>query len=132
MQVCKLFLSIIDGSSASMYDLELAKHGLQGHHDVAASVHKLERLRKFADGWGYVRNMHDHTVDILPGGLWELFGNHLAQHDGHRNIVLTRLPSPSLSIEEKTWTVPLGGFRVRDFGMDPSQNLLILIENPLW
>jgi len=68
---------------------------------------------------------------MFHGGLWELYGNVLAQNtpDGH-TLHLKQLPSQSRTIEEKNWTVDISQFRIRDFGIDPAQDLLIIVEQP--
>ena len=68
---------------------------------------------------------------MFHGGLWELYGNVLAQitQDG-RTLHFKQLPSQSRAIEEKGWTVDISQFRMRDFGIDPAQDLLIIVERP--
>lgn len=62
-----------------------------------------------------------------------MYGGVLAQSDEEGGISFFRLPSDLRSIEEKQWSLgPSFPCLVRDFGMDPSQDLLILIENPRW
>jgi hypothetical protein len=55
----------------------------------------------------------------------------LEQSEG--TLTFIRLPSDLRSIEEKVWTLgPELGLVLRDFGMDPSQDLLVLIQSPNW
>ncbi|KAG5653347.1 hypothetical protein H0H81_000969 [Sphagnurus paluster] len=61
-------------------------------------------------------------------GLWELCSGVLAQNNPDKSLTFHRLPSLYRSIEEKEWTLEGFGFPLRDFGMDPSQDLLVLVE----
>lgn len=63
--------------------------------------------------------------------LWELFGNVLAQKNVGQSFTFVQLPSAYRNIPEREWTVVVETpKRVRDFGIDPSQDLLMLIELP--
>lgn len=64
------------------------------------------------------------------GQVWELYGNVLAQARGPRSLAFVQLPSEIRGIVEKEWVIPDVGFKIRDFGMDPAQDLLVLIEFP--
>ena len=66
------------------------------------------------------------------GGLWELYGGVLAQSTEEGTLTFIQLPSDLRSIEEEVWTLGNFGLVVRDFGMDPSQDLLVLIQSPDW
>jgi len=68
----------------------------------------------------------------MDGSLWELYGGVLAQNSPEGMFHFMRLPAVSRGIAEKSWKVPPQSFNVRDFGMDPSQDLLVLIEQPQW
>lgn len=64
------------------------------------------------------------------GGVWELYGGVLAQaFSGHRKLGFTQLPSVIRGIEEKQWVIEDVGVKIRDFGMDPAQDLLIVLEH---
>ena len=63
------------------------------------------------------------------GGVWELYGGVLAQAEGESKLVCAQLPSVIRRIEEKEWTIEDVGVKIRDFGMDPAQDLLIIIEH---
>ncbi len=128
-QICIFFRTLIDDSAASEYSVELAKHGLKAHHSAGGSADSLQVLRKYASGWADPASMTETHIDMLHGGLWELFGNVFAQTGPDGGLHLFQLPSPSLSIPESKWNIPMD-IPFRDFGMDPSQDVLILIESP--
>lgn len=65
---------------------------------------------------------------MLRGGLWELFGGVLAQSTPLQTYNFTRLPGVTRGIQEETWTADKLPFPIRDFGMDPAQDLWVVIE----
>jgi hypothetical protein len=69
---------------------------------------------------------------MLPGGIWELYGGVLAQKGPDGSVTFRQLPSHCRIIKEREWSVKDFGFNIRDLGMDPSQDLLVLIESPQW
>lgn len=95
---------------------------------------RLQILRNHQSAWHDLHWGEDKRIKMLRGGLWELYGGVLAQSNPEGNLVFARLPSTFRSIEEKHWVITTDnlGFAVRDFGMDTSQDLLVLIENPRW
>ena len=67
------------------------------------------------------------------GNLWELSGGVLALSTSDGTIQFYQLASDLRFIEEKNWTIgPNLGVPIRDFGMDPFQDLLVLVQNPDW
>jgi len=68
------------------------------------------------------------------GGLWELFGGVLGQSSEDRSLFFYQLPSSLRNIEAKDWALSAKDIDVhaRDFAMDPSQDLLVLVEAPNW
>ena len=66
---------------------------------------------------------------MLVGGLWELYGGVLAQARGPDTLVFKLMKSELKGIEEQDWEFKVEP-KMRDFGMDPSQNLLVVIEKP--
>lgn len=112
------------------YKIELA---IAGQEDgVYHSLFTRRRLlRSHQHNWDTLHWTQDQRISMFRGGLWELYGNVLAQITRNgRTLHFKQLPSQSRSIEEKSWTVDISQFRVRDFGIDPAQDLLIIIERP--
>lgn len=58
---------------------------------------------------------------------WEFLGGVLGLSAGSR-LRFIQVPSKLRSIEEKRWTIEDIGFKVKDFGMDPAQDLLVVLE----
>ncbi len=65
--------------------------------------------------------------DMRRGGVRELYGGILAQADGDSTVVCAQLPSAIRGIEQKVWTIEDVGMEMRDFGMDPAEDLRPLL-----
>lgn len=66
---------------------------------------------------------------MLRGGVWELYGGVLAQARSRDTLVFRQIPSKIKGLQEREWEC-VYDFAVRDFGMDPAQDLLASIELP--
>ncbi|EKM61136.1 uncharacterized protein PHACADRAFT_247528 [Phanerochaete carnosa HHB-10118-sp] len=87
-------------------------------------------LRDHQSAWRDLNWTSEKIIPMMQGGLWELYGGVLAQSSMPRDVLhFTRLPSQIKGIEEKQWEVQLP-VPIRDFAMDPSQDLLIAIGTP--
>ena len=112
--------------------MELARNGLHGDATFPDISGRLDTLRRWKAGWGKP-TAEKRQLDLLDGNSWELYGNVLAMQDESLDrLRFTRLPSPltsGTSDSEDTWTIPISDIKVlQDFGMDPSQDLLVLLE----
>lgn len=92
---------------------------------------RLARLKLRQAAWDCLKWTNDRRIDMLVGQVWELYGGVLAQSTPDRVIFFRQLPSHYRGIEEKTWTVDASEFNMRDFSMDPSQDLLVVAERPV-
>lgn len=102
-----------------------------GPSSLFSAADKLEKLKKRQAAWNELKWTEDKSVDSSTGHLWELYGGVLAQASAnHRSISFRQLPSNHRGIEEKTWTVDVSDLAVRDFTMDPSQDLLVIARKP--
>ncbi|KAK2461640.1 hypothetical protein APHAL10511_006103 [Amanita phalloides] len=130
--VCSTFRFLIDSQLSFQYKIELAIAGQEDgtQHTLVA---RREMLKQHQKSWAALRWTQEQRVLMFHGGLWELYGNVLAQNDpGGLALHFKQLPSQSRGIDEKNWTIDVSHFRVRDFGMDPAQDLLIIVEQPQW
>lgn len=93
---------------------------------------RLKLLQEHQVSWDRLSWSREVKIPMRQGGLWELYGGVLAQSTEEDTIIFNQLPSDLRSIEEREWTLGDFGMTVCDFAMDPSQNLLVLIENPDW
>ena len=129
-QVCSRFRALVDSMPSLQYKIELAIAGQEDgvHHSLFA---RRRLLRRHQHNWDTLHWTHDQHITMFHGGLWELYGNVLAQITQDRcTLHFKQLASQSRGIEEKGWTVDVSQFRVRDFGIDPAQDLLIILERP--
>ncbi|KAF5384977.1 hypothetical protein D9615_001390 [Tricholomella constricta] len=132
-QVCKSFEALIGSTSSLQLIVELHAAGQDMEpNGTASSVIRLELLKQRTAAWDELKYTKDHRIPMSSGNLWELYGGVLAQSTAEKTIIFRRLPSLCRSIEEVEWTLDAFGFPVRDFGMDPSQDLLVIVEAPRW
>jgi len=105
--------------------------GIIGGEETASS--RLEALRAYRNAWETLTPRKKMTIPGLPmntslyelwGGVWAMAGK--TAGDPVRAV---QLPSIVRGVEMHSWTVPLPDTsRLADFGMDPHQDLLILVN----
>jgi hypothetical protein len=128
VKVCKLFHSIISGTTQLVYKIELfASHLEDGNHLSLDTVGRLKALREYNRVWNDMIWTHNATVPMREGQCWELSGGILAQSTSQNEISCVQLPCKVKGIPEKRWTTPFD-FRIRDFTLDNSQDLIVLLE----
>ena len=128
-QVCKTFRELVDHDVRFQYKIELAAAGMEdGPPSALAPADRLAALRTRQAAWDTLSwsELSEHPMGI--GSVWELYGGVLAQSESRRTLTFRQLPSKIRGIEQREWTIRDVGFDVRDFGMDPAQDLLIAIE----
>ncbi|KAJ3746332.1 hypothetical protein DFH05DRAFT_1484752 [Lentinula detonsa] len=132
--VCRQLHDIIAETTSFTYEIELAIAEQDDGTNCSLSVmEKLELLRNSQARWAELKWSSQRRYYMQGAGLWELFGNVLAQNTSGGSFDFVQLPSESRKIPERKWMVKPDTPRlVRDFGMDPSQDLLVLIELPQW
>ncbi|KIY70686.1 hypothetical protein CYLTODRAFT_419507 [Cylindrobasidium torrendii FP15055 ss-10] len=133
-EVCKTWKTVIDNSPVMLYVMTLAKYGLKDN-PVALPVSAAERLDLLS------AQLNGSWVEMQPGQdteelntpsfyLWDFFGNVFAQVTDNNLVLFHQFASPRTNRPRLTWEVPI---RMRgplgDFGMDPSQDLLILARS---
>lgn len=92
---------------------------------------RLERLNQRQAAWDELTWAEDKCIETLTGQVWELYGGVLALSTADRRTLSFRqLPSHHRGIEEKTWTVDVSNLNLRDFTIDPSQDLLVIVGRP--
>ncbi|KAI5991347.1 hypothetical protein EDC04DRAFT_2911589 [Pisolithus marmoratus] len=128
-QVCHLFNTSIARNSPLQYTLELGAAGKQDNPLSSFDFpRKLAALQRHQAAWRALQWTSAKDIPMLH--LWELYGGVLAQSDFNRTIHFRRLPSQIREIEEHSWSVSASDTDLRDFTMDPAQDLLVLIARP--
>ena len=100
--------------------------GVLGHTD------RLTMLRNSQTAWQTLQWTGFKDVRMMQGSLYELYGGVLAQstQSSGCGLVFRRLPSHYRGIKEHVWSLELD-LILRDFTLDPAQDLLILIAQPV-
>ncbi|KAG0704338.1 hypothetical protein DFH29DRAFT_801932 [Suillus ampliporus] len=126
-EVCSFFRSIVEENSAQ-YDIELAVSGMMdGPPSPLTASERLALLKERNVAWESLRWVESKDIQMMQGDIWELYGGVFAQSSTPDVLHFRQLPSKYRNIEEKLWHVALD-IQVRDFTMDPAQDLLVLIE----
>ncbi|KAH7926824.1 hypothetical protein BV22DRAFT_323419 [Leucogyrophana mollusca] len=126
--VCRLFYSIITGSVALEYIVELLAAGMDDGIHPSADITRLHALRNHQKAWDSMTWTETGYIFMEWGHRWKLCGGVLCQATGTGDLSCVQLPSRCREIEDKRWTLANFGFNVRDFTVDPSQDLLVLLE----
>lgn len=109
------------------YKIELAAAGMEdGPPSTLSNSDRLERLLQHQEVWKALRWQSETIVPMTRGGVWEFYGGVLAQARGRETLLFKQISSKFKNIEEKDWECDLK-LRVRDFTMDPAQDLLVVI-----
>ncbi|KAL0951412.1 hypothetical protein HGRIS_008104 [Hohenbuehelia grisea] len=131
--VCRFFNTLIETNVNLQYKIELYAAGQEdGPAGSILPAQRLEMLRAHQKAWSSLDwQMSDH-VPMATGGLWELYGNILSQFEADGSLKFMQLPSKLRGVPKRQWSIKELEFSPRDFGLDPSQDLLVLFENPRW
>ncbi|TFK45308.1 hypothetical protein OE88DRAFT_1740408 [Heliocybe sulcata] len=128
--VCSGLKRLIDDSVILQYKIELAVAGMEDGPPSSIDVsERLRRLRSYTKAWRGMAFAPDEE-EIAFDGYWELCGGVLATSDGDSTLMFTKLPGPARGITLREWEIEDVGFPIRDFKMDPSQDLLVMLEFP--
>ncbi|KAH6916880.1 hypothetical protein BKA70DRAFT_1250852 [Coprinopsis sp. MPI-PUGE-AT-0042] len=132
-QVCQDLKVLIDETAILQYATELYASGTENcvlHKRNVAN--RVEKLRAFQKHWDDL-SFHEHyEITMKNGGVWELYGSVLSQKSSNAEFHFHRLPSSIRGIPKKEWKLSRRCFDVRDYTIDPSQDLLVLIQAPVW
>ena len=141
-QVCKYFNEIIQGSVVLQYriHLHLASYIDGPPSNQLSTGERLERLKNHEEAWRNVTwSKKDTYVVERQSPTYELYGGVYAQGltapwGGDslvtRGMKLIEFPSPLRDSDVgNMWVIEDFGFDVKDFGMDPTQGLLVLMES---
>ncbi|KAI0325496.1 hypothetical protein GY45DRAFT_1374683 [Cubamyces sp. BRFM 1775] len=129
-QVCSLLKDLMDNDVRLQYKVELAAAGMEdGQYSTLSAAERLRMLKARQEAMDKLAWTSREEIPMLQGGVWELYGGVLAQGEGSRTLVFKQLPSSLRGIEGREWRIEDVGVHIRDFGMDPAQDLLVVVEN---
>ncbi|KII93780.1 hypothetical protein PLICRDRAFT_49798 [Plicaturopsis crispa FD-325 SS-3] len=130
-QLCRIFRTFIDETAVTKYKIELGAAGMEdGPPSAFSTAARLQKLKTYQSRWEKLEWVEEKQIPMEVGEVWELYGGVLAQGRGSRTLKFWQLPSVTRGIEFRSWEIEDTGALVRDFGMDPSQGLLVLIVRP--
>lgn len=110
------------------YKIELARAGMRdGPPGRLTSTERLQMLTSHLEAWRTLSWTKQETIPILLGDIWELVDSVFGMADGPRSMLLRQLPSQLRCVESREWKIEFQ-FDVEDFSIDPSQDLLLVIE----
>ena len=112
--------------------MELARAGMEDG-DLYSLAMRRTMLVQHEKGWAELQWTGEHQLSRTRGRQHELYGNVLAQDTLNKSTIhFKRLQSKSRNIEGKDWSVDIREYRMLVFGIDPAQELLIILESPRW
>ncbi|KAJ7700042.1 hypothetical protein B0H17DRAFT_1048340 [Mycena rosella] len=128
-QVSRQFHSSLQNSSALQYKIQLELAGLRDGQSAPGSAVRLDMLKAYQAEWA----SFDWTQIVptkvpMEGHLWELVGNVVGTYDPQSGFAFTRIPSITRHISLAQWSIPDVPFNPKDFSMDFSQDLLLVVE----
>ncbi|RDB22574.1 hypothetical protein Hypma_010243 [Hypsizygus marmoreus] len=127
-QVCSAFCAVIDHNVSIQYIIELAAANIEdGPPGNDAPAERLELLKAHQEAMMYPHWNLDQKVS-MEGHAWELIGGVLGVATTVDTLHFHQLPSNYRRLERKEWTISNKGFKLEDFSMDQSQDLLVVIQ----
>jgi len=102
---------------------------MDGPPSPLTAADRIALLKEHNAAWESLRWKESNNLPMQQGHVWELSGGVFAQSSSSNLLHFRRLPSQCRNIEEKSWRVALD-IDIRDFTMDPGQDLLVVIEKP--
>lgn len=134
-QVCKALRDVVATSTRLQYKIELAIAGLEDNIEHPLSERaKRSLLSEYKDAWARVphltpRESNTSIVSFEEGPAWELSGGVLGQSVGQRKLRFRRLGSKLRGVTPLAWDIDVD-YIVRDFTMDPAQDLAVALREP--
>ncbi|TDL28269.1 hypothetical protein BD410DRAFT_782245 [Rickenella mellea] len=132
--VNRLIYAIIKEHKVLQYTIELGIAGMvDGPADASLTTEeRLRGLEHYQKMWRHLTWSKHDVIPMEGGNIWELAGGVLAQGKpptqiGSTDMVFNQLPSPTRRIEARSWSLHFD-VHVRDFTIDPFQDLIVLIS----
>ena len=98
-----------------------------------STAERFAQLKTTEQGWDNLRFRQRHRARLPPSNIWELFGGVLAHGvltPIARGLSFIQLPSAVRGTDSHTWQHRDLGVDIRDFTIDPAQDLAVLIAQP--
>jgi len=135
LQVCKELKERIEHAKIIQYITELEINGMEMNPNNDWPVaDSLKRLRQHQSGWERLEGLNGlkepTVIPMQAGSLWDLYGGVLAQANPAGRLHFTKLASTFRHIQQEDWEISPDIPSVGDFGMDPGQDLLVLVTPP--
>ncbi|GJJ09906.1 hypothetical protein Clacol_004130 [Clathrus columnatus] len=137
-ETCQSLYKLIGTSAAIRYQIEINVSGVVDGESSLPKADRLAILKRAERNWSTVQFARTETLKRRPGNLWELYGGMLAfsisPSDAppnsriYQGLTFIELPSAVRGTTSKVHHLEDLDYNIRDFGMDPSQDLLVLIE----
>ncbi|RPD61698.1 hypothetical protein L226DRAFT_612298 [Lentinus tigrinus ALCF2SS1-7] len=129
-QVCLRLKHAVDGDVRMQYKVELGAAGMEDElHSTLTASERLAVLRKRQHAWKELAWLSQEDITAPEGSvLWELYGGVFARDENRRTLHFAQLPSQLRRIEGRKWALEDIGMRITDFGIDPAQDLLVIVE----
>ncbi|KDQ63441.1 hypothetical protein JAAARDRAFT_378522 [Jaapia argillacea MUCL 33604] len=139
LRISKSINALITTSATLLYQIELYASSAVSTSSLSCSLPtstRLSLLKAHQKAWAELIYESSSVLPPFKGSLWELAGgalattgNRFAESGGKGNRLLTvrRLPSVLRGIEEKVWDIRFE-FEMKDFTIDPAQDLLVAVE----
>ncbi|KDQ56131.1 hypothetical protein JAAARDRAFT_59537 [Jaapia argillacea MUCL 33604] len=127
--VSQSFKNLIDHSPHLKYKIELAVAGMidAGGNNISIKERRT-RLMKYQSNWTDLQWQQVENLPLSGGNVWELFGNVMAVKTRSGGLSFKRLAGHSRSVAAKSWDLENLGVEFMTFALDPSQDLLVLVE----
>ena len=99
------------------------------------TAERLRELRTVENNWDHLEFRMERTFPKIESRLYEMIGGFAAfGGPGHntqvRGLTFIELPSAIRGTTERSWEINDLGINIRDFTMEPLNDLLVLIESP--
>ncbi|KAF8606377.1 hypothetical protein BDV93DRAFT_520688 [Ceratobasidium sp. AG-I] len=131
-QVCRLLQHVIKSDVRMQYLLELDACGyvepVNPRHDLT-DAEKIDIVRSHRGRWNKLDSIKANAIHFSDVSAWEYTdGIFVRLSRRTRQLHFYQLPSRNRGVGYKYWVTPDLEVNIGDFGIDPGQDLLVLLE----
>lgn len=92
-------------------------------------LEKIDVLRNHRRRWNNLDSINANAIHFSDVSAWDYTDGFFVRLSRQtRRLHFYQLPSRNRGVEYKYWVTPDLGVNIRDFGVDPTQDLLVLLE----